>query len=116
MPKANRIFFSLLVVAAAVLVTAKTALASEGIVELKSANDQSYRCYALSVFQTDNQYHLLTTCRGLVYPPSPEALHYLVWANAKVDGEIIGLGELGLRNSQDHTALLGGENSRGVET
>jgi hypothetical protein len=69
--------------------------ASEGVVELRSTVGQETRCFVLSAFLTDNHYHLLITCRELIYPSDPTSLHYVLWASPASGDSPIRLGTLG---------------------
>lgn len=78
----------------AFLSLSKPASATEGVVDLYSLTGTDARCHALSIFSTDNQFHLLVSCRDLVYPPDTYILHYLLWATPQKGGDPLKLGEL----------------------
>ncbi|MFC1727747.1 hypothetical protein ACFL0Y_04450, partial [Patescibacteria group bacterium] len=83
---------------ALILATAKSVCASEGIIELRS-NSQNARCFSASVFMADKKFHLLTTCRNLIYPPDPLAMNYVLWATPTNGKEYIRLSVLGTGKS-----------------
>jgi len=56
--------------------------ASEGIFELSSTTNERYRCFAVSVLTPDNQYHIVVTCRNLIYPPDSDIYKYILWARS----------------------------------
>ena len=61
------------------LVAAKAASASEGVVRLAGRTDADGRCFVVSVF-IDGNYKLLVTCRGLQVALDPVINKYVVWA------------------------------------
>jgi hypothetical protein len=77
-------------------ISLKTASASEGIVELRSTTGQNSRCFAVSVYLTDGQYHILVTCRDVIYPADPKVLNYILWATPEDDKKPIRLGKIGV--------------------
>lgn len=77
------------------VVFAGKASASEGNFNLQSMTGQDYRCYASSVFLSDRKYHMLVTCRNLVFSQGEDIAHYILWARS-AEGENIKLGNIGL--------------------
>jgi len=72
----------------------KPVRAGEGIVELYSTTGEKYRCFAASVLMEDKQYHLLVSCRDLIYPSDAEILRYVLWSRPKSGQEPVNLGSL----------------------
>jgi hypothetical protein len=73
----------------------KTASASEGIIEIRSTTNESYRCFAASVQLVNLNYSILVTCRDLLYPTGGELFYYVVWADPVDSDRLINLGDLG---------------------
>ena len=70
-------------------------MASEGTIEMKSTTTQDSRCFGFSMLDTDNQFHISLSCRNLIYPPSPNQPHYVLWARQTEDNKEVNLGTLG---------------------
>jgi len=79
------------------------AVASEGTIEMRSTTTQDNRCFGFSAMLEDNQFHILLTCRNLIYPSTAYNLHYLLWANPKQGDKVIKLGSLGFGKIQAKT-------------
>lgn len=77
------------------LLFAKNLQAAEGNVNLQTTTGQDYRCYAASVFMSDRKYHMLVTCRNLVFSQGEDIRHYILWARNQ-ENENVKLGNLGL--------------------
>lgn len=69
-------------------------LATEGVTELRSTTNETYRCQAESHQGQDRNYKVLVTCRDLIYPATSEVFSYVMWANPVQPGNIIKMGQL----------------------
>jgi len=76
----NKVFWGL-VLAAALFLAVKPALANEGVIRLVGSSEEGGSCYAASVY-IDASYKILMTCRGLRMALDPVRNKYVVWANA----------------------------------
>lgn len=88
----------------------KSALASEGIIELRNQTGQAARCGAYSVLMQDQQYTVLLSCRDVTYPGGTDVFSYVVWAVPVSGGNHVRLGEVGFgkasfRTRTDFSAL-----------
>lgn len=70
--------------------------AAEGTTELRSTNNQSYRCFAASLLMENSRYKIIVSCRDLIYPPQPDLFNYVIWATPIEGKRAIKLGELGV--------------------
>jgi len=80
---------------ALLFISAGSASASEGFVDLKNSMGNDSRCHATSVFMPDFNYTVLITCSDLIYPVNAELLYYVVWATPLQGGDPIRFGDLG---------------------
>lgn len=69
--------------------------ATEGSFYLRSTSRESYRCWAPSVLMQDQQFHILVTCRELIYPAGDTVFSYVLWAQPTDGSGPRRLGELG---------------------
>ena len=74
----------------------KVANASEGTVELRSTNNNDYRCFAASLLMPNTNYNIIVSCRDLLYPPQPDLFTYIMWAQPLEGANPAKLGELGI--------------------
>jgi len=70
----------------------KKASASKGEFELENTVGGETRCYALSTLLTTAQYHVLVTCRNLIYPADENNSQYILWSRNA--GDVVKLGSL----------------------
>lgn len=89
------IWGSFLSVVLLLLVSAKTASAGEGIIELKNTIGEDARCFTTSILMQDLQYNVLISCRDIIYPGGTDIFNYIVWSTPQTGG-VERLGELGL--------------------
>jgi hypothetical protein len=91
------------------------AQASEGYAELRSTTGTNARCFAFSTYLSDGQFHILTTCREIVYPAGPYLLHYVLWAkpvegraknNAPIRLATVGSGKMSAKTNTPFTSLF----------
>lgn len=82
---------------------ANPSLASEGTVELRSSNDQDYRCFVASLLMENSKYKVLVSCRDLIYPPQPDLFTYIMWATPLGGVKAVKLGELGVGKADFET-------------
>jgi len=71
-------------------------IASEGTAELRSTNNQSYRCFVASLLMENSRYKIIVSCRDLIYPPRSDLFNYVIWATPIDGNKSIKLGELGV--------------------
>ena len=88
---------------AGLFLLAKTSFASEGLVELRSATDKDYRCFAASLLQANASYRVIVSCRDLIYPPQPDLFTYIIWATPLDGGNPVKFGELGIGKASFET-------------
>ena len=72
--------------------------ASEGIFELQNVAGEEARCHATSVLMSDQQYHLLVSCRDITYPGAKtgtDIFSYVLWGR-DIEGKVTRLGALGV--------------------
>jgi hypothetical protein len=70
--------------------------ANTGYVELRSTNNESYRCYASSLIIPNNKFDVAINCVDLLFPINPPQLTtYMVWANPPTGNKPVKLGDLG---------------------
>lgn len=80
--KIKLILSCLITVVALIALRPHQALANEGSFFLQSTLNNDSQCLAYSVEVKSDEYHLLITCRGLVYPPlPPDSDSYILWAD-----------------------------------
>ena len=79
---------------------AKSAQASEGVIEVVSTTSDVYRCWASSVRMQNQEFRIPFTCRNLIYPANDNVFNYVMWATPQSGGETIKLGALGLGRGQ----------------
>lgn len=89
----RKLLISLFLAIAILSLSHKSVRATEGTTEINSTTGSNSRCFATSVYLGDAQYHLLITCRNLIYPPEAKVLYYLAWATS-TDNNIVKLGTL----------------------
>ena len=70
----------------------KRASASKGEFELVNTVGGEARCYALSTLLSTAQYHVLVTCRNLIYPADENNSQYILWSRNA--GDVVKLGSL----------------------
>ncbi len=87
-------------VAITLMLSASKAIASEGTAELRSASVQDSRCFVSSILMPSFDYHILVSCRSLVYPPAVDKFSYILWANPTSDKNPIKLGEISQGKAQ----------------
>lgn len=91
-----RIIFVVFAFAALSFLGVKIVKASVGNIELNTTTSESYRCFASSHRLKDQNFHLLVTCRNLIYPAGDFIFSYVMWATPSAGGNAVKLGELGL--------------------
>jgi hypothetical protein len=79
--------------------------ASEGLVELRSQNNQEYKCFASSVLMQDLYFTMAVTCRDLLYPADNSVSKYVLWAVPAAGGAPLRLAELGLGRLEVRTNI-----------
>src|SRR4030042_767155 len=85
MKKVLIFLFSLLLSGAMLLISKDNVFASEGTFELRSTNQNTYRCFAASLQMQNLIYQVTVSCREIVYPVDETIFSYILWANP-VDG------------------------------
>lgn len=98
-----RLLFASIVLTAGFLFLAKPSFASEGTVELRSTNNQDYRCFASSLLMENSKYKVLVSCRDLIYPPQLDIFSYIMWGNPISSSRPVRLGALGVGKASFET-------------
>ncbi len=73
-------------------ISTKKVSASKGQFELANTVGRDTRCYALSTLLTTAQYHVLVTCRSLIYPADENNSQYILWS--RNGNDVVKLGSL----------------------
>lgn len=81
----------------------KSIKASEGTIELRSTMGEDYRCWAASSLMQDQNYHILVSCRDLLYPAGENIFSYIAWASPVAGRGPIKLGALGYGKAEFKT-------------
>jgi len=78
------------------LVFPKNSFASEGTYEIRPTNQETYRCWASSIY-IGSKYEISIGCVDLIYPPKPPELYkyYILWVTPTNGKSAIRLGQLG---------------------
>ena len=57
------------------------AKASVGLVDMRSTNQEEYRCFSSSLLMPNGRYDVAINCVNLIFPITPEVIStYIVWA------------------------------------
>jgi len=91
----KKVFLPLILILSCLFVFAKNAHATEGEIYLRSVTRETYRCEASSYLMQDQQYHVLVSCRDLLYPAGDTVFTYVLWAQPTDGSAPKRLGELG---------------------
>jgi hypothetical protein len=93
----NKIKLMLSTILAVVIMglAATAAKANEGTVELRNVSGSNARCFVMSVLMPEFEYHLLMSCRDLLYPPADNLFSYVLWA-VKDNDKVESLGKVGI--------------------
>lgn len=97
-------FLSAIIFIALLFFTVKTSFASEGTFELRSTDNNNYKCFAASLQQQNLVYKILVSCRNIVFPVNDTIYTYIMWANPKDGSAAVKLGSIGLGRAEFATA------------
>lgn len=102
----NKFVYLLIFLFLAFVFLVRSALASEGLVELKSITSDKHRCFVSSVLMPDSNFLLAVSCRDLLYPPDDSITRYSLWLVPVESGiQPIKIAELGLGRLELRTAV-----------
>jgi hypothetical protein len=102
-PLTKKLFLVLPLFLLVFLGSPQKAKASEGIFELRNTTGENARCFATSVLMDDNAYHILVSCRDILYPGGTEVFSYVTWATKTDSDNVVKLGTLGVGKVQFKT-------------
>lgn len=100
MNKQLKLFTSSFFIALLLLLSIKTAKATEGTAELVSTSDTQTKCFASSVMMQDFRFKVITSCKNLVFPAAENKFAYMLWATPTSGGKTIKLGSLNLGKAE----------------
>lgn len=87
----------------ATFLVAKPTLASEGIFELRSTDEENYRCFSVSLLMLDSKFKIIVSCRDLIYPPRANLFNYIMWTTPSDGSKPQKLGTLGVGKANFET-------------
>lgn len=82
-----------------------TVSASEGSFELRSTDDNNYKCYAASLLMQNLNYKIILSCRNILFPVDETIFTYMLWANPSAGGKPVKLGSVGLGKGEYVTKI-----------
>ena len=82
-----------------------TVSASEGTFELRSTDDNNYKCYAASLLMQNLNYKIILSCRNILFPVDETIFTYMLWANPSAGGKPVKLGSVGLGKGEYVTKI-----------
>ena len=97
--------FGLILIFLSAFVFTRHSYASEGTAELRSTNENSYRCFVASIQMVNLNYRILVSCRDLLYPAGDDIFTYMLWGTPSAGGRAVKLGELGLGRAEFETKV-----------
>ena len=100
MKKVLIFLFSLLLSGAMLLISKDNVFASEGTFELRSTNQNIYRCFAASLQMQNLVYQVTVSCREIVYPVDETIYSYILWANPIDGSKPVKLGPINLGKAE----------------
>ncbi|OGM12707.1 hypothetical protein A3A76_04300 [Candidatus Woesebacteria bacterium RIFCSPLOWO2_01_FULL_39_23] len=100
MKKRTILVTSLILASGLFLISKGSAFASEGTFELRSTNDNTYRCFAASLQMQNLVYKVTVSCRDILYPVDNTIFSYILWANPADASAPVKVGALGLGKAQ----------------
>ena len=74
--------------------------ASEGTFELRSVDNNNYRCFAASLQMQNLNYQVTISCRNIIFPLDETIYTYVLLANPNDGGSPIKIGSIGLGRAQ----------------
>jgi hypothetical protein len=82
------------------LISKNIVSASEGTFELRSTNQNTYRCFAASLQMQNLMYQVTVSCREIVYPVDETIYSYILWANPVDGSKPVKLGPINLGKAE----------------
>jgi len=82
-----------------------TVSASEGTFELRSTDDNNYKCYAASLLMQNLNYKIILSCRNILFPVDETIFTYMLWANPSAGGKPVKIGSVGLGKGEYATKV-----------